>query len=116
MLEGGQLVNKLGKFLYRHIDGAYKIEFSVNTCDVYMFMYYQTSGEEMQEMRFDLSITTYQNKIRVNITEVTAMERTIGQIIYKPEQLQDADAAVKRMYMDVVKKIEKAYQDYEFVF
>ena len=116
MLEGGQLVNKFGKYLYRHIDGAYKIEFSVNTCDVYMFMYYQTTGEEMREMRFDLSITTYQNKIRINITEITSMENTIGQIIYKPEELQDAQRATERVLRDVRKKIEKAYADYEFVY
>ncbi len=115
-MEGGQLVNKFGKFLYKQIDGAYKISFAPNTCDVYMFMYYQAPGEEMNEMRFDLSIAAYRNKIRVNVTEITSMERTIGQIIYDPEDLVNVEHATKRVYADVVKKIEKAYQDYDFIY
>ena len=115
-MDAGQLVNKFGKYLYRNIDGADKIEFTPNTCDVYMFMYYQAAGEEMNEMRFDLSITTYSNKIRINITEVTSMERTIGQIIYPAEDLLNPQKAAERAYRDVIKKIEKAYADYEFVY
>ena len=113
-----QLVNKIGKYLYRHIDGSYKIQFSVNTCDTYMFMYYQASGEEMNQMNFDISITTYQNKIRINITEITTLEKTIGQLIYKPEVYEKMNEAtfLAKILDDVIAKIEKEYQEYEFVF
>lgn len=115
-LQANEQVNKIGKYLYKHIDGAYKISFSVNTCDVYMFMYYQAEGMDMNEMRFDLSITTYQNKIRVNILEITDMERCIGQDIYRPEELENLELARNKIYNNVVKHISKTYSEYEFVF
>jgi len=117
-IQPGQLVNKIGKYLYRRIDGSYKIQFSVNTCDVYMFMYYQATGDEMKQMNFDISITTYQNKIRINITEITTLEKTIGQVIYKPEtytEMSENDFLAK-VLNDVINKIQKEYEEYEFVF
>lgn len=114
--QSGQIVNAVGKYIYRHIDGAYKISFSPNTCDVYMLMYYQAKGEEMQEMKFDISITTYQNKIRINLNEMTFLEKTIGQDIYKPEQVEDLQKAYPVIYNKLINHIKKEYADYEFVF
>lgn len=116
MIPTNAMVNRIGKVLYRRIDGAYKIQFSANTCDVYMFMYYQADGEEMQQMNFDISITTYQNKLRINITEITTMEKTIGQLIYKPEQIRDDQTFFAKVHEDVIHKIEHEYENYEFVF
>jgi len=116
MIPANMMVNRIGKVLYRRIDGTYKIKFSPNTCDVYMFMYYQSPGEDMKQMNFDLSITTYQNKLRINITEITPMERTIGQLIYKPEVVQDDQEFFARVHKDIVAKITHAYEDYDFVF
>ena len=118
-----QKLNSVGKYIYKHIDGAYKIAFGPQTCDVYITMYYQPKEEyyqyrtsDMYEMKFDISLATYQNKIRINVTEMTDMERTIGQNIYKPEQLQDMNAAYPMIYDNICKHIEKAYEDFEFVF
>ena len=116
MIPANAMVNRIGKVLYRRIDGAYKINFSPNTCDVYMFMYYQAPGEDMKQMNFDISITTYQNKLRINITEITTMEKTIGQLIYKPEQIKDDQEFFARVHRDIIKKIEHEYEDYDFVF
>lgn len=118
ILEAGQQVNRIGKYLYKHIDGAYKIAFSPNTCDIYMSMYYQVPGDSdsFEEMRFNISITTYQKKLRINTTEITDMEKTIGQDIYKPEELMDLESARKRIYANIVKHISHEYQDYDFVF
>ena len=113
-----QKVNKLGKYLRKHIDGAYKIGFSPNTCDVYITLYYQIPGDDksFKEMHFDINITTYQEKIRVNITAMDDMEKTIGQLIYKPQQLVPMDVAVTKIYQDICRKVENEYQDYDFVF
>lgn len=117
MLASNAMVNRIGKILYRRIDGAYKIQFSANTCDIYMFMYYQEApGEEMKQMNFDISITTYQNKLRINITEITNMEKTIGQLIYKPEQIRDDQEFFAKVHRDIVSKISREYEDTEFVF
>lgn len=114
----GSIVNKVGKYLKKHIDGAYKIKFSSMTCEVYMRMYYQVEGDPdtFNEMDFEISVTSYQNKIRVNITEITAMEKTIGQIILKDEELSDLKLAQKRIISELRRAINKEYSNYIFVY
>lgn len=123
-----QLVNQVGQYLYKHIDGAYKAVRRPNTYDIYMTVYYQLLLEhqivmpkdpkynEMHEMKLNISITTYQNKIRVNITEITPEEWTFGYILIKPELLQDVRMSQQLIYDKVCQKIQKHYQDYLFLF
>lgn len=117
-LQPEQQVNRIGKYLYKTIDGAYKIKFGVMTCDIYMIMYYQTSGnsESFKEMRIDINITTYQKKIRVNVIEMTDYEKTLGCSVYKPDQIKVLSEARKLIYNDICKHISKAYSDYDFIF
>lgn len=111
------MVNKLGKYLYKHIDGAFRYKTSSNTSDVYMTLLYQEQGSDVvEEMTLDLNLTTYQNKVRVNILEVTPNERTIGYDLYPPEKLEDLNEAYKLVFNKVVKRISKAYEEYEFLF
>ena len=83
-----QVLNKVGKYLYKHIDSSYKIQFSGNMCDVYIKVYYQLKywdripgkGPEyndVHEMPININLTTYQNKIRVNIIEADENERIL---------------------------------------
>ena len=123
-----KLVNIVGQYLYRHIDGAYKSVKSSNTYDVYMKVYYQlprgqqVPGREsegyndMHEMTINISLTTYQNKIRVNIHEVTPEEWTFGYILVTPEKLQDVQNSKKLIYDKVCSKIAKHYDGYNFLF
>jgi len=121
-----QLVNSVGKYMYKHIDSANKLTFYPNMCDVYFTIYYQVPGEiiqkynvpddELHEMQVDVNITTYQNKIRVNITEVDALERTLGSVIVKPVDFPDVAKLSTHIYTEICKKVAKAYEDYEFVF
>ena len=114
--DAAQKLNSVGKYIYKHLDGAYKIGFGPQTCDVYIEMYYQAPGEEMQTMRFDISLATYQGKIRINVTELTDMEKTIGQNIYKPEELENMHEAFPKIYKNICKHIDKEYADYDFVY
>ena len=118
MIEAGQQVNRIGKYLKKHIDGAYKIAFRPNECDVYMFMYYQIPGqaESLKTMNFLINITTYQKKVRVNVIEMTDFEKTIGHDVYKPDELDNLPEACKKIYDKVCHKIEREYSDYEFIF
>ena len=114
----GQWVNKVGKYLREHIDGAYKIKFSPMTCDVTMRMYYQIpgQGDSLSEMQFDINITSYQNKLRINITEITVLEKTIGQIIFQPDELNDLQLVKKKVLARLKKAIEKEYSEYDFIY
>ena len=126
-LQAGQQVNRVGKYLYKHLDSSQDIEYSPNTCDVYIGLLYQrkkmdqdwTKPDEyndMHEMRINLSITTYQNKIRVNIIEITPREKTIGYDLYQPDEFLDIQKACNKIYERVCKRLSKEFQDYEFIF
>lgn len=114
----GAYVNKIGKYLNKNIDGAYKITFKPMLCEVLMRMYYQLEGdpETFNEMDFEISITSYQNKIRVNLTELTELEKTIGQIILTEDEVKDLNLARKRILETLKKAINREFSDYIFIF
>lgn len=126
-LQAGQQVNRVGKYLYKHLDSAQDIKYSPNTCDVYIGLLYQRKKEDrdwtkpneyndMHEMRINLSITTYSNKIRVNIIEVTPMEKTIGSDVYPPEDFIDIQKGCTKVYEKVCRRLTKAFESYDFIF
>jgi len=126
-LQAGQQVNRVGKYLYKNLDGAFKIEFSPNTCDVYVTLLYQIpyleripgKGKEyndVHEMTLNLNITTYQNKVRVNVLETDENERTLGHNVYEPDRLKNLEEARALIFNNVVKKVSKAYEEYDFIF
>lgn len=128
-LEAGQQVNRVGKYLYKHLDGAFKMTKGSNECDVYVTVLYQIPPEflkkyniteeqykDVNEMTLDLNIATYQNKVRINIIEVTPDEKTIGFDVYKPEQLENLQQSAELIFDKVCKRIAKEFQDYDFLF
>lgn len=126
MIPASKQVNRVGKYIYKHLDGAYRISTSSNTCDVYITLLYQIprlqqipgKGKEyndVHEMTLDLNITTYQNKLRVNVIELTPQERTLSFDTYSPEVLEDLDSASKLIFKNVIKKVSKAYAKYNIL-
>lgn len=125
-LQPGQQVNKVGQYLYKHLDGAFKIEKTGNMCDVYFMILYEVprlqrrfghpEDRNLNEMHINLNITTYQNKIRVNVIEVSPEEKTLGCYVFNPEVMEDLYEAKKLIYNKVVKRVSKVYEDYDFVF
>lgn len=115
-------VNRVGKFLYKHLEGAYDYKKSGNMCDVYCTLLYQLKEElggdpnDVQEMTININITTYQNKLRINTVEMTPMERTLGYDIMKPEDLVDLRKAMDVVIWKVGNRIRKAYKDYIILF
>lgn len=123
-----QLVNKVGQYIYKNLDGSVKSVRSSNTYDIYTKVYYQLDRldqvpgrqsegyNDMHEMLINISLTTYQNKIRVNIHEVTPEEYTFGYFVVPPEKLDDVKYAKDLIYSKVCKLIAKHYDDYNFIF
>ena len=129
ILQPSQQVNRIGKFLYKHLDGAYKIEKSSNSCDIYLTVLYQIPPAllkkygieeekytEVHEMTVNLSITTYSNKVRINIIAMNPEEKTIGFDLYTSEELMDMNKAFHKIYNKVCKRLSKEFEDYEFLF
>ena len=128
-LQPAQLANALGRFMYRHLDGAYRIENTTNTCDVYvtvlysipsdiveLYRLYEPKYTQTNEMDINISITTYQNKIRVNTLAVTPESKTLGFDLFTPDQLQDFNKALVLVYKKVCRRIEKEFEDFDFIF
>lgn len=115
-------VNRVGKYLYNHLDGAYKYTKSPNMYDIYVTLLYQLKPEygggvnEVEEMTININITTYQNKVRVNTIEMTPMERTLGYDIMKPEEMIDLQKAMEIIKWKVGNRIRKAYKEYIILF
>lgn len=123
ILPASKQVKRIGKYLYKHIDGAYSFKSSSNMFDVYFTVYYQEKHPTLgitingvQELHIDINITTYQNKVRINIIEITPEERTLGYMLYTSEKLNDLPSAMKLIFDKIVKSVEKAYSDFEFIF
>lgn len=127
MITGSKLVLTLGKYLYKHIDSAFKYKQSGNMYDVYFYVYYQlprlnqdwTKSDEyndIHEMTLNLNITTYSNKLRFNVIQVSESEETIGQYIIPIDKLQDIRAAHQIVLEKLKKLLNNKFADYEFVF
>lgn len=129
-MQAGEKVNKIAKYIKKHIEGAYKLTFSPMTADVYVTIYYQIPDEviktvekynqtidsSMHEMDIDINITSYQNKIRINVIRMDDNEKTLGHFVIKPEDTEDLNAVLAAIKQKVSSFIEKEYQDYDFVF
>lgn len=131
-LPASQQVNRVGKYLYKHIDSAYKIKYSSNMCDVYFSLVYSvpdalvkelekyhvadTSLKDTLEMHLNINITTYQNKLRINLIEISPEERTVGHDVYKPEVLMDLNSAYIKIMDRIKKHLNKRFEGYDFIF
>lgn len=117
-----QQVNRVGKYLYKHLDGAYEYHKSSNMYDVYCTLLYELKEEfggirnDVKEMTININITTYQNKLRINTIEMTPQERTLGFDLMKPEELVDLQAAMNIIKKKVGNRIRRAYKNYTILF
>lgn len=124
VLPASKQVKRIGQYLYKHIDGAYDFKSSSNNYDVYFLLLYELKKElrepgkdyPVQEMRININVTTYQNKVRINIIEITPKERTIAFDLYTPEKVQDLQKVYPVIMEKIYKRIYKTYEDYYFLY
>ena len=124
VLPASKQVKRIGQYLYKHIDGAYDFNSSSNNYDVYFLLLYELKKElrepgkdyPVEEMKININVTTYQNKVRINIIELTPKERTIGFDLYAPEKVQDLQKAYPVIMEKIYKRVYKAYEDYYFLY
>lgn len=124
VLPASKQVKRIGQYLYKHIDGAYDFKSYSNNYDVYFLLLYELKKElrepgkdyPVQEMKININVTTYQNKVRINIIELTPKERTIGFDLYTPEKVQDLQKVYPVIMEKIYKRIYKTYEDYYFLY
>ena len=126
-LHANQILKKLGKYIYNHIDGAFDFRYGSNECDVFITVLYQHAvfegntkkkryDSDVEEMTLDLNSATYANKIRVNIIEIDPNKKTIGHDVYLPEVFQDLRYGYEKILKNVRRRIVKEFEDYDFLF
>lgn len=121
-ISASQQVNRIGKYLYKHMDGAFKANQGPNTYDLYVTLLYSLKpeyggdGNVVDEMTININLTTYQNKIRVNTIEVTPEERTLGCDTLKLEDVTDLPTAQKIIEWKIGNRLRKAYENYLILF
>lgn len=132
-----QTVNSLGKYLYNNLSGAFNYKRSSNMFDIWTIVLYQIPYEltkkyniieneykDVYEMVININITTYQEKIRVNLIEETPDEFTIGCKVFNLEKLREQHPN-QQLYFDAIKdatmdyliaRLEKHYEDFDFLY
>ena len=126
-LQPNQIIPKVAKYLYKSIDSAYEIQTSANTADIFISVLYQlpvyigvsktrSYDSDVNEMKLNINLTTYSNKIRMNIIEIAPEEKTLGFDTFNPEDLDDVVEARKKILNKIKKRISKEFADYEFIF
>ena len=121
--QGGQAVNIIGKYLFKHIDSAYNFKKGGNTYDIYFTILYQLKEEyrtdkdhDMHEMSINISITTYSDKLRMNIIEISPREKTLGFNTFALTKFDDLQSGYELVMKTVQKRLAKEYEDYDFIF
>ena len=120
--EGGQAVNIIGKYLFKHIDSAYNFKKGANTYDIYFTILYQLKegyrteeDHDMHEMNINISITTYSDKLRMNIIEISPREKTLGFNTFALTKFNDLQFGYELVMKTVRKRLAKEYEDYDFI-
>ena len=121
--QGGQAVNIIGRYLFKHIDGAYNYKKGANTYDIYFTILYQLKEEyrtendhDMHEMNINISITTYSDKLRMNMIEISPREKTLGFNTFALAKFNDLQSGYELVMKTVQKRLQKEYEDYDFIF
>lgn len=124
----GTLVNKLGEYLYKELDSAYKFNKSSNLYEVYLEAYYQVPhygdhpqdkikyDDEIKTMKLLISITYYDEKIRINLIELGQYEPTVAHKTYKIKELGTLSNAKRTVDKLIKDSLTKYFKDYEFIF
>ena len=127
MLTGSQIVNGLGKFFKKHLTGSGIIEKRSNDCTVIIPLSYKVKPEndalddviscdthdEMGTITVEISITTYDNKIRVNIFNG---DLTIDHKTYNIALFNDYETECIKILNYSKKKIINKFPQYDFQF
>lgn len=124
-----KIVNSVGKYLYGKLDGSYSFKKYSNSCEVKSTILYQIpkevsdkynlSKEEREQvnvMDVTVSITTYSNKVRVEVIEVSPEEKTIDFKTFKSNWFENVQTGLKYVYSFVTSSIEKEFEGYEVLF
>lgn len=109
-----QQVNRIGKYLSKHLDGVYKTRRGPNTYDIYVHFEYQdfpeyTESPPVHKHDILIMLTAYNNKVRVDTIELTEKEKTLGFDTFSSELFNDLKQGMLLVLQAVKKNVAKQY-------
>lgn len=100
-------VKTIGKYLYRHLDGTTDIDISKGI-EAQVWFEYITNNGVIYDFRVD--ITTYSNKLRVNLFETsTNPVKPISHKVYDEKTFVNINNGMNKVLSDIEKIIAKKY-------
>ena len=100
-------VKAVGKYLYRHLDGTTDIDISKGI-EAQVWFEYITNNGVIYDFRID--ITTYSNKLRVNLFETSVNPvKPISHKVYDEKTFVDINNGMYKVLSDIEKIITKKY-------
>lgn len=118
-----QQINRIGKYIYHNIDGAVGYKTKPNKSIVTFLMYFQYDPDkveqydiDLQEIKIEIDITTYNNKIRVDMIELDPNERTLGYYLYSLESANDITYIKDDILNKLNKRIRKFYGRFLYLY
>ena len=85
--------------------------------DCYNNVYRGTiSYSDVNSMKFNINLTTYQNKIRVNLIEIEPQDRPVSYRTYDTSKHQTVQSLSSMILKDIRNTLNNYYEGYEFIF
>ena len=72
--------------------------------------------QEVHEMHLIISVTTYADKIRVNLIEISPDERTLGHMAIPEDLVDNLEDLKKYILARIQKLLNKMYANYDFIY
>lgn len=124
-----KVVNSLGKAIYKRLEGSYSFKKTSNMYEIKSTILYQIPKQisdkynlvdeernKVNVMDVTVNITTYSDKIRVEVIEVTPEEKTIAFKTFKSDWFDNIQTGINYVYSFITSSIEKEFNGYEFLF
>lgn len=119
----------VGKFLNNRLDGSYSFKRTSNSSEVKSTILYQipidvskkynlskSEREQVNVMDVLVSTTTYSNKVRVEVVELSPEEKTIGFRTFAKEKFKDVHSGCQEVLAFVAKSVRKEFEGYDVLF
>ena len=124
-----KVVNSLGKAIYKRLEGSYSFKKTSNMYEIKSTILYQIPKQisdrynlvdeernKVNVMDVTVNITTYSDKIRVEVIEVTPEEKTIAFRTFKSDWFDNIQTGINYVYSFITSSIEKEFNGYELLF
>ena len=124
-----KIVNSIGKYLYKNLEGSYSLKKHSNSCEVKFTVLYQipknvsdkyslakAERDKVNVMDVCADVATYGNVLRVEILQITPESKTVAFKSFKAPAPLNVQKFLKRVLQFVTSSIEKEYEGYEVLF